>query len=103
MIQRILNSKNFVACLLAAATGLVLYIRMPFPEGNLFLELLFLRAQPVFVGFQYAYVVFLYTTPYIGYSVLLSGLYIFALKIPQRGRPGPLPACLDPSERRDLS
>ena len=51
MIQRILNSKNFVACLLAAATGMVLYIKMPFPEGNLFFELMFLWARPVFLGF----------------------------------------------------
>ena len=103
MIQRILNSKNFVACLLAAATGMVLYIKMPFPEGNLFFELMFLWARPVFLGFKYSYIVFLYTTPYIGYSVLLSGLYIFALKIPQRIRPGRLPAYPDPRKRPDLS
>jgi len=33
MIQRILNSKNFVACLLAAATGIALYFKCPFPQG----------------------------------------------------------------------
>ena len=103
MIQRILNSKNSVACLLAAATGMILYVKMPFPEGNLFFELMFLWARPVFLGFKYSYIVFLYTTPYIGYSVLLSGLYIFALKIPQRIRPGRLPAYPDPRERPDLS
>ena len=52
MIQRILNSKNFVACLLAAATGMVLYFKMPFPEENLFFELMFLWARPVFHGIQ---------------------------------------------------
>ena len=103
MIQRILNSKNFVACLLAAATGMILYIKMPFPEGNLFFELMFLWARPVFLGFKYSYIVFLYTTPYIGYSILLSGLYIFALKIPQRIRPGRLPAYPDPRKRSALS
>jgi hypothetical protein len=103
MIQRILNSKNLVAYLLAAATGMLLYIKMPFPEGNLFFELMFLWARPVFLGFKYSYIVFLYTTPYIGYSVLLSGLYIFALKIPQRIRPGRLPAYPDPRERPNLS
>ena len=103
MIQRILNSKNFVACVLAAATGMFLYIKMPFPEGNLFFELMFLWARPVFLGFKYSYVVLLYTTPYIGYSVLLSGLYIFAFKIPQRIRPGRLPVYPDPRKRSDLS
>lgn len=68
MIQPVLKSKNLVACLLAAATGMVLYIKMPLPEGNLFFELTFLWARPVFVGFKYSYVVFLHTTPYIGYA-----------------------------------
>jgi len=82
MILRLLHSKNFLACLLAAATGLVLYMRMPFPEDNFFFELMFLFARPVFNGLKYTYILFLYTTPYVCYSVLLSGLYIFALKIP---------------------
>jgi hypothetical protein len=40
MIQRVLNSKNFVAFLLAAATGMTLYFFMPFPEGNPYLRLI---------------------------------------------------------------
>jgi hypothetical protein len=103
MIQRLLNSKNFVACLLAAATGMLLYIRMPFPEGNLFFELMFLWARPVFWGFKFSYIVFLYATPYIAYSIVLSGLYIFALKIPQRIRPGRLPDIPDPRKNESLS
>src|SRR6266480_2644255 len=103
MIQRVLNSKNFLACLFAAATGMFLYIRMPFPEDNLFFELMFLWARPVFQGFKYTYVLFLYTTPYIVYSILFSGLYIFALKIPQRIRPGRLPAYPNPRKLTALS
>jgi hypothetical protein len=40
MIQRILSSKNFVACLLAAATGMALYFKLPFPAENVFLQLM---------------------------------------------------------------
>ena len=72
MIHRLLDAKNLIACLLAAATGMTLYIRMPFPEENFFLELLFLWARPVFLGLKYFYVIFLYTTPFIAYSILLS-------------------------------
>jgi len=36
--------------------------------------------------------VFLYTTPYIIYSFLLSGMYIFTLKSPPRPKPGKPPA-----------
>ncbi len=31
MIQRILNSKNFLAVILAMATGTLLYLKMPWP------------------------------------------------------------------------
>ena len=64
MIERLLDSRNFVARLLAAATGLVLYKHLhPF-------------------SLHY---------PYICYSVLVSGMYSFALRIPQCIRPGRLP------------
>src|SRR5215470_12718828 len=91
MIRRLLDAKNLLACLLAAATGMTLYLRVPFPENNFFLELIFLHSRRVFLGFEYSYYVFLYTTPYILYSVLLSGFYIFALKFKRRVRPGTLP------------
>ena len=38
MIQRILNSKNFLAFLLASATGMYFYFVYPFPSANLFLR-----------------------------------------------------------------
>jgi len=72
MIRHLLHSKNVLACLLAAATGLVsinTYILSP------------------------------HTTHYIWYSLLLSGLYIFALRIPQRIPPGSLPRYTDPCKR----
>src|SRR5215471_3007750 len=77
VMQRILRAKTFVACVLAAVTGIFLYFRYPFPERNFYLELVFLWARPIFHGLKYSYTLFLYTTPYIIYSFLLSGLYIF--------------------------
>src|SRR6202790_179669 len=102
MIQGLLHSKNPIACLLAAVTGIILYIRMPFPEDNFFLELIFLWSRTVFLGLKYSYLLLLYTTPFIAYSILLSGLYIAALKIPQKIRSGRLPPYPDPSKRNEL-
>src|SRR5258708_26706795 len=79
MMQKILNSKNFVACLLAAATGMTLYFRAPFPEENVFLQVMALRSPSVFYFVKYSYMLFLFSTPYIGYSIALSGVYIFTL------------------------
>jgi hypothetical protein len=72
MIQRILNSRNFVATLMAAATGMALYLRLPFPSDNVFLQLVALRAPLVHHGLFYSYNLFLFTTPYIGLRLLCT-------------------------------
>ena len=102
MMRRILNSKNLVAFVLAAATGMTLYFRMPFPEANIFLRVMALRSPSAFEVLKDSYTLFLFSTPYIGYSVLFSGLYIFGLKAKQRIRAGKLPLFPDPRKRDDL-
>ena len=57
--------------LLAAATGMALYFRVPFPEGNTFLLIMALRSPAAFEVLKYSYALFLFSTPYIGYSVVL--------------------------------
>jgi len=102
MIQRLIDSKNFVACLLAAATGMALWFTAPFPEDNIFLQLMAVKAPTVFASVKYSYLVMLFTTPYIGFSILLSGLYIFTLKAKRRVIPSRLPLYPDPRLRQDL-
>ncbi len=102
MIQRALHSKNFIALLLTLGTGTILFFQAPFPEDNIILQLIALRAPEVFAGLKYSYVVMLFTTPYITFSILLSGLYIFALKGHRRIAPAHLPIYPDPRQRRDL-
>src|ERR1700687_4860926 len=102
MIQRILSSKNFVACLLAAATGMALYFKLPFPAENVFLQLMALRAPLVHEGLFYSYNLFLFTTPYIAYSIVLSGLYVFGLTVHKKIRAGKLPLYPDPRKRDEL-
>jgi len=102
MMQRILNSKNLVAFVLAAATGMTLYFRVPFPEGNIFLRVMALRSPSAFQVLKYSYTLFFFSTPFIGYSVVLSGLYVFALKAEQRIRAGRLPLFPEPRKRDEL-
>src|ERR1700738_4513109 len=102
MMQKILNSKNFVACLLAAATGMTLYFRVPFPEDNVFLQVMALRSPSIFFFVKYSYTLFLFSTPYIGYSIVLSGVYIFTLKAGRRIRAGRLPLFPEPHKRDEL-
>ena len=100
MIQRVLNSKNFLAVLLALGTGTLLYFKMPWPMttamtpqtwNEYFLRLIALRDPWTYAGLKAFYHVMLFTTPYIGYSFLLSALYIFTLRPRRAGKPQPLP------------
>ncbi len=102
MIQRILNSKNFIAFVLASATGMTLYFLLPFPEGNLFLRLIAVKAPLVYSSAKYSYTAMLFTTPYIILSILLSGLYIFTLKIRKQVSPTRLPAYPAAQHRDEL-
>lgn len=102
MIQRIIDSKNFLACLLATATGMALWFMTPFPEGNVFLQLMAVNAPAVFASVKYSYLVMLFTTPYIVFSILLSGLYIFTLKAKRRVVPSRLPLYPAPRLRKSL-
>jgi hypothetical protein len=103
MMQRLLHTRHFLACLLAAATVMALFFRAPFPEANLFLRVMALRSAAAFLFFKYSYTMFLYTTPYIGFSILLSSVYIFALKAGGTIRAGRLPLYPDPRTRTELS
>ena len=102
MIQRALASKGFVAYVLACATGITLFFRWPFPENDLMLHLISIRAPLIYDGFKYTYTLFLFTTPYIAYSLVLSGLYVFAFRPTRKLRPMPLPVYPDPSSRDEL-
>src|SRR2546430_8844516 len=103
MIQRVLHSRLFLACLLSAATGMALYFRTPFPEDNIFLRVMAIRSESAFLFFKYSYTLFLYTTPYIAFSILFSGIYIFALKASRKIRAGKLPLYPAPQKRTELS
>ena len=102
MIQRVLASKGTVAYLLALATGITLFFRWPFPQDDLVLYLIYLRKPYIYYFFKYSYTLFLFTTPYIGYSLMLSGLYIFAFRPTRKLKPMPLPPYPDPATRNEL-
>lgn len=102
MIQRLINSKNFVAFVLTVCTGMTLYFKFPFPEENIFLRFMAIRAPIVYLGVKWSYTLFLFSTPYIAYSILFSGLYIFALKAHRKIRAGRLPLYPDPRTREAL-
>jgi len=103
MMQRFLASKGLVVYVLTCATGLTLYFRFPYPENNLVLRLIDLRVPMIYLGFKYGYQLCLFTTPLIGYSLLLSGVYIFAYRPRRQSKPMPLPVYPLPDQMEKLS
>ena len=101
-MQHLLASKGIVAYLLACATGITLYFRWPFPQSDLVLHLIALQAPPIYIFFKYSYTVLRFTTPYLGYSLVLSGLYVFAFRPARKLKPLPLPNYPNAARRDDL-
>jgi len=102
MFRKFLDSRGFVAALLAMATGFVLFYRAPFPEGQVFLEVIALRAPQALASFKWLYWVSLFSTPYMAYAAILSALYVFTLKVGRRVTAGRLPPYPAPRKRNDL-
>src|SRR5271167_106168 len=101
-MQRTLASRVFISAILAMAAGAFLFYTHPFPDEQIFLHVISLRAPHAFLSFKYLYYALLFTTPYLVCSTALSGLYIFTLKARRTISPGRLPQYPDPSKRDDL-
>src|ERR1700736_1635296 len=101
-MQRTLESRVFISAILAMAAGAFLFYTHPFPDEQIFLRVIVVRAPQAFLSFKYLYCALLFTTPYLVCSTLLSGLYIFTLKAREHISPGRLPKYPDPSKRDDL-
>jgi len=80
-MQRTLESRVFISAILAMAAGAFLFYTHPFPDQQIFLRVIALRAPQAFLSFKYLYYALLFTTPYFVCSTVLSGLYIFTLKL----------------------
>src|SRR6266851_1693578 len=102
MLRRILDSRGFVAALLAMATGLVLFYRVPFPEQQVFLQVIAVRAPHVLASFKYLYWVSLFSTPYMLLAAVFSAVSVFTLKLGRHVTAGRLPPYPDPLKRDEL-
>jgi TraM recognition site of TraD and TraG len=101
-MQRTLESRAFISVALAMITGVFLVYSYPFRDEQIFLGVIARRAPQAFLSFKCLYYVFLFTTPYLIFSTLLSGLYIFTLKARRTISPGQLPQYPNPNMRAEL-
>src|SRR6202451_3025693 len=101
-MQRTLESRAFIAAILARTGGAFLVHAHPFPDQQIFLRVIAERAPQAFLSFKYIYYALLFTTPYLVCSTVLSGVYIFTLKARRAISPERLPEYPNPSMRTEL-
>src|SRR2546427_11988366 len=101
--MRILEIRMLLSFLAASASGLALYFRFPFPDMNVFLNLIRVKDLPAFYFLKYSYVSFLFATPFFAFSLVTSFFYLFFYSSGRmRSKPFTLPPYPDPRERKDL-
>jgi hypothetical protein len=80
MIRAIVDSRLYLTLILTLGIGSVLNQRIPFPEDDAILQLILAEKPVVFLAIKYAYQTILFSTPFIGCSMLFSLLYIFFVR-----------------------
>ena len=86
----------------SAACGIVLQGLCPLNDRNPLLQLIALERPSIFHALVWSYNLFLYTTPFIAVSILLSLAYVHFYAPDIDKTAGPLPPYPDPHCRRDL-
>ena len=69
------ESRNLVSFVVSAALGLYLFRSWPFPVENDLLQMVLLQKPYLFYGIKYGFVAMLFSTLYIGSSILFSFTY----------------------------
>ena len=70
-MRRALESRAFLSAILAMATGAFLFYTQPFPDQQIFLHVIAMRAPKAFLSFKFIYYTLLFTTPYMICSTAL--------------------------------
>jgi hypothetical protein len=101
--MRLLEIRSLLSFLAASVSGLILYFRFPFPEMNVFLNLISVKDLPAFYFLKYSYISFLFATPFFAFSLVTSFAYLFFYSSGRRrSRPFTLPPYPDPHKRDSL-
>ena len=88
---------------LSAACAIVLNTLFPMNTANPLLRLIALERPPIFRAITSSYVLFLYTTPFLVFSMIFSLLYVHLYRSESELAAGSLPPYPDPRTRTSLS
>jgi hypothetical protein len=88
---------------LSVASGIVLQSYFPVREADPVLRLIALERPTIYRALVWSYTFFLYSTPFLAFSVLFSMIYVHFYRPETNRKAGPLPPYPDPRTRQDLS
>jgi len=101
-IRAVVEERAFAVSVLSIAIGVSLWLSMPFPEQNVFLQYVAIQRQPFYAFLRWSYTAFLFTTPFLLLSAISSLGYIHFSRRDEQLCAGQLPPYPEETERDDL-
>ena len=103
LVRPVVEYRIVLAFGLSAACGIVLQGLYPVHEADPLLRLVLLERPRIFYGVIESYNLFLYSTPFLFFSMLFSLVYVHLYRADLEQIAGSLPPCPDPFTRQELS
>jgi hypothetical protein len=103
IIRPLVEYRFLLSLGLCASCGIVLNSMFPINVANPLLRLIALERPPVFHGLIWSYNLFLYSTPFLVFSMVFSLLYVHLFRTESELAAGALPPYPDPHTRTELS
>jgi len=101
-IGAVVEERAFAVAVLSLAIGVSLWLTVPFPEQNVFLQYVAIQRQAFYAFLRWSYTAFLFTTPFLMLSAISSLGYIHFSRREEQLRAGELPPYPEDTKRDDL-
>ena len=103
LLHPLMEHRVLLSLGLSVACGIVLQSLYPVNTADPMLRLIALERPAIFDGLVWSYNLFLYSTPFLGISILFSLAYVHFYKGQIERAAGALPPCPDPRTRANLA
>jgi hypothetical protein len=103
LVRPLVEYRILLALGLSGASGIILSTLFPVNTSNPLLQLIAYQRPSIFQGLVWSYGLFLYSTPFLIFSMVFSLLYVHLYRAESEFAPATLPPYPNPHTRTDLS